>query len=163
MILVDSNIPMYLIGAPHPHKSDAQRLLEKLVSERQRLVTDAEVLQEILHRYVAIDRRDAIQPAFDALLGVVDQVLAVDGIAAERAKQIVLGHRRPSARDALHLAVMEQHGVEQILSFGSGFDGFLGVRRACHDPRQSPKFLRRSPGPASTIEKGLSTGRLHHA
>lgn len=41
-----------------------QRLLERLVSERQRLVTDTEVLQEILHRYVAIDRRDAIQPAF---------------------------------------------------------------------------------------------------
>jgi predicted nucleic acid-binding protein len=63
VILVDSNIPMYLVGASHPHKSDAQRLLEKLVSERQRLVTDAEVLQEILHRYVAINRRDAIQPA----------------------------------------------------------------------------------------------------
>ena len=62
---------MYLIGAPHPHKADAQRLLEKLVSERQRLVTDAEVLQEILHRYVAIGRRDAIQPAFEALLGIV--------------------------------------------------------------------------------------------
>src|SRR5438445_6914042 len=43
LILIDSNIPMYLIGAPHPHKSDAQRLLEKLVSDRQRLVTDAEV------------------------------------------------------------------------------------------------------------------------
>ena len=55
MILVDSNIPMYLVGASHPHKADAQRLLEKLVSERQRLVTDAEVLQEILHRYVAIN------------------------------------------------------------------------------------------------------------
>ena len=53
MIFVDSNIPMYLIGAPHPHKSDAQRLLEKLLSERARLVTDTEVLQEILHRYVA--------------------------------------------------------------------------------------------------------------
>ena len=61
MILVDSNIPMYLVGAPHRHKGDAQRLLEKLVTDRQRLVTDAEVLQEILHRYVAIDRRDAIQ------------------------------------------------------------------------------------------------------
>jgi predicted nucleic acid-binding protein len=72
MILVDSNIPMYLVGGSHLHKADAQRLLEKLVSERQRLVTDAEVLQEILHRYVAIDRRDAIQPAFDALLGIVD-------------------------------------------------------------------------------------------
>jgi len=120
---------MYLIGAPHPHKSDAQRLLERLVSERQRLVTDAEVLQEILHLYVAIDRRDAIQPAFDALLGIVDQVLAVDGAAADRAKEIVLGHRQLSARDAVHLAVMEQHGIEQILSFDSGFDGFPGVAR----------------------------------
>jgi uncharacterized protein len=129
VILVDSNIPMYLVGAPHPHKSDAQRLLEGLVSQRQRLVTDAEVLQEILHRCVAIDRRDAIQPAFDALLGVVDQVLAVDLAAVERAKQIVLGHRRLSARDAVHLAVMEQHGIGQILSFDSGFDGFPGVSR----------------------------------
>jgi len=129
VILIDSNIPMYLVGAPHPHKSDAQRLLEKLVSNRQRLVTDAEVLQEILHRYVAIDRRDAIQPAFDSLLGIVDQVLSVDLSVAERAKQIVLGHRRVSARDAVHLAVMEHHGIEHILTFDSGFDGFPGVTR----------------------------------
>lgn len=129
MILVDSNIPMYLVGAPHPHKSDAQRLLEKLVSDRQRLVTDAEVLQEILHRYIAINRRDAIQPAFDALLGIVDQVLAVDRTAAERAKEIVLGHRQMSARDAVHLAVMEQQGIDQILTFDSGFDGFPGITR----------------------------------
>jgi len=129
VILVDSNIPMYLVGGPHPHKSDAQRLLEKLVSERQRLVTDAEVLQEILHRYVGINRRDAIQPAFDSLIGVVDQVLAIDGADAERAKQIVLGNRHLSARDAVHLAVMEHHGIDKILTFDSGFDGFPGVIR----------------------------------
>lgn len=129
MILVDSNIPMYLVGGPHPHKSDAQRLLEKLVSDRQRLVTDAEVLQEILHRYVAIDRRGAIQPAFDALIGIVDQVLPVDQAVVERAKKIVLGNRRLSARDAVHLAVMEHHGIEHILTFDSGFDGFPGVTR----------------------------------
>jgi predicted nucleic acid-binding protein len=129
VILVDSNIPMYLVGAPHPHKSDAQRWLEKLVSDRQRLVTDAEVLQEILHRYVAINRRDAIQPAFDALLGIVDQVLPVDRAVAERAKEIVQGHRRLSARDAVHLAVMEHHEIERILTFDSGFDGFPGITR----------------------------------
>jgi uncharacterized protein len=129
LILVDSNIPMYLVGAPHPHKVDAQRLLENLISNRQRLVTDAEVLQEILHRYVAIDRRDAVQPAFDALLGVTDEVFAVDRAAAERAKEIVMGHRKMSARDALHLAVMERHGIERILSFDSGFDGFPGISR----------------------------------
>ena len=120
---------MYLVGGHHPHKTDAQRLLEKLIRDRQRLVTDAEVLQEILHRYVAIDRRDAIQPAFDALLGVIDQVLAVDRTVVERAKQIVLEYRRLSARDAIHLSVMEQNGIEQILSFDSGFDSFPGIAR----------------------------------
>jgi len=129
LIFVDSNIPMYLIGAAHPHKIDAQRLLEQFVSERQRLVTDAEVLQEILHRYVAIDRRDAIQAAFDALLGIVDEVFPVEAMAVERAKTIVLGRWRLSARDALHLAVMEQQGVERIMSFDTGFDGFPGISR----------------------------------
>jgi len=73
VIFIDSNIPMYLVGAPHPHKSDARRWLEELVSGQERLVTDAEVLQEILHRYVSIARPDAIQPAFNALLGLVDE------------------------------------------------------------------------------------------
>ena len=129
MIFVDSNIPMYLVGASHPHKIEAQRKLEKLIRDRQRLTTDAEVLQEILHRYVAIDRRDAIQPAFDALLGVVDEVLAVDNKTVERAKQIVLEYRRLSARDAIHLSIMERHGIERILSFDSGFDSFPGITR----------------------------------
>jgi uncharacterized protein len=120
---------MYLIGSPGPQKTDAQRVLEKLVSERERLVTDAEVLQEILHRYAAVNRRHDIQPAFDAILNAVDEVLPVDRDVLERAKQIVLGYRRLSARDAIHLAVMEQHGIERVLTFDTGFDGFPGITR----------------------------------
>jgi len=133
VILVDSNIPMYLVGAPHPHKADAQRLLEKLIADRERLVTDAEVLQEILHRYVAINRRDAIQPAFDALLGIVDEVLSVDRAVVESAKQIVLGYRQLSARDGVHLAVMAEHGIGRILSFDAGLDNFPGIERLGRD------------------------------
>ena len=129
MILIDSNIPIYLVGAPHAHKTDVQRIVEKLVTERQRLVTDAEVLQEILHRYGAINRRDAIQPAFDALLAIVDQVLPVDHAIVEKAKQIVLAYRHLSARDSIHLAVMQQNGIEQIASFDAGFDVFPGIVR----------------------------------
>jgi hypothetical protein len=129
VIFVDSNVPMYLVGASHPHKADAQRALERLVSARERLATDAEVLQEILHRYVAIDRRAAIQPAFDALLGVVDDVFPVDARTVERAKTIVLARQRLSARDALHVAVMEQHGIARILSFDDGFDDVPGIER----------------------------------
>ena len=90
MILVDSNVPMYLVGATHPHKTDAQRLLERFALDRRRLVSDAEVLQEILHRYVAIGPRDAIQPAFEALLSTVDDVLPVTVETLKRARDVVL-------------------------------------------------------------------------
>ena len=129
MIFVDSNIPMYLVGAAHPHKAEAAALLESAIAAHERLVTDAEVLQEILHRYVAIDRRDAIQPAFDALLGVIDEVFQVDREGVERAKSILLGSKRLSARDALHLAVMETHAIDRIMSFDQGFDGIPGIVR----------------------------------
>jgi hypothetical protein len=129
MIFLDSNVPMYLVGAPHPHKTDALRLLERTITDGERLVTDAEVLQEILHRYTAIHRRDAIQPAFDALLGVVDEVFAVELSDVERAKTILLGHPALSARDAVHLATMERQGVTRIMSFDAGLDGYPGVER----------------------------------
>lgn len=129
MIFVDSNIPMYLVGAPHPHKTDAKRWLEELVTGHERLVTDAAVLQEILHRYVSIQRPDAIHPAFNALLGVVDEAFPVDRAAVERAREIVLGRMGISARDAIHLAIMQTHGIKKILSFDRGFDAFPGITR----------------------------------
>lgn len=129
MIFVDSNIPMYLIGAAHRHKVDAQRLLERAIADQEKLVTDAEVLQEILHRYTAINRRDAIQPAFDALSGVVDEVYPIGKEQVERAKTIVLGRQRLRARDAIHLAVMERHGVTRIMSFDADYDGLPGISR----------------------------------
>jgi len=129
MIFVDSNIPMYLVGAAHPHKGDARRLLEDVIAAGERLVTSAEVLQEILHRYVAIDRREAIQPAFDALVGVVDEVLDIGRRDVERAREFVLGTPGLSARDALHAAVMQREGITRILSFDAGFDELPGITR----------------------------------
>jgi predicted nucleic acid-binding protein len=129
LILIDSNVPMYIVGASHPNKVAALRILEKAIMDSQRLVTDAEVFQEILHRYISINRREVIQPAFDALLALVDAVLAVDQEAVVEAKQIVQGYPKLSARDALHLAVMRLHGIDRILSFDSGFDGIRGITR----------------------------------
>jgi len=129
VVFIDSNIPMYLIGAAHPHKTDAQRLLERCIAIEQRLVTDAEVLQELLHRYAAIGRLDAIQPAFDSLLGVTDEVFPVERIDAEKAKDVLLGSKGLSARDALHVAIMRRYGVSEILSFDTGFDGCPGIKR----------------------------------
>lgn len=129
MIFIDSNVPMYLVGAAHPSKIAAQRLLERVIADGERLVTDAEVLQEILHRYVAIARRDAIQPAFDALLGVVDEVFSVEQADVERAKDLLAGNPALSARDALHVAVMGHQGVTRIMTFDTDFDLVPGLSR----------------------------------
>jgi len=129
VIFIDSNIPMYLVGAAHPNKDAARRLLEDCITRGERLVADAEVLQEILHRYVAIDRRDAIQPAFDALLNVVDHVYPVEASDIDRAKTLVLGMTRLSARDAVHVAVMQRYDVERILTFDMGFDSVPWIER----------------------------------
>ncbi len=129
MIFVDSNIPMYLVGAAHPHKTDSQVLLERLIAAGERLVTDAEVLQEVLRRYSAIDRRDAIGPAFQVILDVVDEVFAIEKRDVLRAGEIAQNPSMLSARDAVHIAVMERRGIASVLSFDADFDRWPGLKR----------------------------------
>jgi predicted nucleic acid-binding protein len=120
---------MYLVGAAHPHKTDSQILMERLIAAGERLVTDAEVLQEVLHRYAAINRREAIEPAFRVILDVVDDVLAIEKRDVLRAGEIGQNRALLSARDAVHIAVMERHGIESILSFDADFDRWPGLKR----------------------------------
>lgn len=129
MIFIDSNIPMYLMGAAHPHKEGSRRALERLIGESARLVTDVEVIQEILHRYGAIGRRDAITPCVDTLQALADEIFSIDVEDVLRARDHMGSSSSISARDAIHVAVMHRYGVETILSFDSGFDGIPGVRR----------------------------------
>jgi predicted nucleic acid-binding protein len=129
LIFVDSNIPMYLIGAVHPHKAEAQVILERLIAAGQRLITDAEVLQEILHRYTAIDQRQAIGPAFQVTLDIVDEVIPIEKAEVLRAGEIAQNRALMSARDAVHIAVMERHGIRSILSFDGDFDRWPGLQR----------------------------------
>ncbi len=129
MIFVDSNVAMYLVGAAHPHKTDSQILLERLIAAGERLVTDAEVLQEILHRYTAIHRREAIEPALRVILEVVDDVFAIERRDVLRAAEILQHPSQLPARDAVHIAVMERHAVGSILSFDADFDRWAGLKR----------------------------------
>ena len=120
---------MYLVGAAHPNKDAARRLIEASIDGGERLVTDAEVFQEILHRYVAINRRDAIGPAFDALSGLIDETHAIDVGLVERARALVENHVGLSARDAIHVAVMQREGISTVMSFDRGLDRVPGIRR----------------------------------
>ncbi len=129
MIFVDSNIPMYLVGADHPNKTDAQRLLERAIVAGEALVTDVEVFQEILHRYVAIDRRDAIAPAWQLLSSITDQVVSIDFDDVTAARDLILAGSAVSARDSIHVAVMRRLDCTRILTFDRGFDDIPGISR----------------------------------
>ena len=128
MIFVDSNIPMYLVGEDHPNKGAARQLLERAIADGEVLVTDAEVLREILNRYVAIACHGAIGPATDAILGVVDEVYAVEREDVERARRLVITTGM-STRDAVHIAIMRRRGITRILSFDRGLDQVEGIAR----------------------------------
>jgi uncharacterized protein len=129
VIFVDANVPMYLIGRDHPHKVDAQSIVERLAGERRRLVTSSEMFQEILHRFISTDRRDKIELAFETLQAIVDQVLAVESADVFAAKDLVHSHPQLSARDAVHIAMIRRREIAEILSFDRGFDTVAGITR----------------------------------
>ena len=129
MIFIDSNVPMYLVGSPHPNKDRALAMLSRLARDGERFVTDVEVYQEILHRYTAIQRLDAIGPAFESLDAIADDVLTFGMSEVRAARALICSVNGLSARDALHVAVMRKAGANRILSFDSGFDACPEVDR----------------------------------
>ena len=129
MIFIDSNVPMYVVGAPHPNKDRVLALLAQLTGDGERLVTDVEVYQEILHRYTAIRRLDAIDVAFANLDAITDEILPFDISEVRAAKTLLDSVDGLSARDAVHVAVMRRAGVHRILSFDQGFDVCPGIDR----------------------------------
>lgn len=129
MIFIDSNVPMYLIGASHPNKTRAIELVNRLVGAGERLVTDIEIYQEILHRYTAIRRTDAIDVAFRSLDAIADEILTFGMGEIRAAKSIIDAVDGVSARDALHVAIMRSSRIDRILSFDHGFDAFPDLDR----------------------------------
>ena len=129
MIFIDSNVPMYLVGANHPNRDRAVAILTQLVRDRVQLITDVEVYQEILHRYTAIQRPSAIDAAFESLDSIADDVLTFGMPEIRAAKALIGSVNGLSARDALHVAVMREAGTNRILSFDTGFDTCPGIDR----------------------------------
>ncbi|HRC84822.1 MAG TPA: type II toxin-antitoxin system VapC family toxin [Thermoanaerobaculia bacterium] len=82
-----------------------------------------------MHRYVAIGRRDAIEPAWKALSSWVDRVFPVEFEDVDAARRYLEADLALSARDALHVAVMKRHGVSRVLTFDQDFDRIKDLQR----------------------------------
>ena len=130
MAFVDANIPIYAAGREHPLKEPCANIIRAIANHPDRYVTDAEVLQELLHHYLRTQRWEMgrrILARFETLLqGRIEPVYPEDVLEASR---IADDTPRASARDLVHVSVMRRVGTELVISTDADFDAITGVRR----------------------------------
>lgn len=127
---IDTNIPMYAGGAPHPLRVPCQRVIKAIVAGEIEAVTDSEVLQEILYRYLKLGEREKGFKVFDSFQRIMSGVvLPVEEQDILKARELVEQYSHLSPRDSVHLAVMLNNGISEIISTDRDFDRLEGIRR----------------------------------
>ncbi|HEV2854943.1 MAG TPA: type II toxin-antitoxin system VapC family toxin [Thermoanaerobaculia bacterium] len=130
MILIDTNVFIYAAGKESPQKGPCQRFLDRIVDGKgPAACTNAEVLQEILHRYRSLKVPEVGFQLFDAITHLGIPVLAVTDRTMAEARRLLEEYPALSTRDSVHLGVMREHGIEEVLSYGTGFSDVPWVKR----------------------------------
>jgi hypothetical protein len=129
MILVDSNVLIYAAGTDHPNKEPSVNFLEKASRGAIDAVVDAEVLQEILHRYRAILRWSNGQQVYDLSRRIFPIVIPITAEILDRARGLLDAYDQLKARVALHAAVVLTQDLDAICSYDHDFDQIEAVER----------------------------------
>lgn len=117
MIFVDSNVFIYAVGRSHPLKAEARNFFLDSSKEGKRLVTSAEVLQELLHVYLPVERMKALDAAIELATLGVDRVIVIDSAAVLHARNLADNFPGLTARDLLHLSVCQLHKIKELKTF----------------------------------------------
>lgn len=129
MVFIDSNIPMYYTGNEHPNRYQTIIHLEALISKKTKLVTNTEVLQEILHRYRCLKNMKGMQDTWDCLYSFIDEVSPIEEKDVNQARNLLFAYPKISSRDAIHAAFMRRYKIKKIFSFDKGFDQIPFIER----------------------------------
>ena len=118
MVFVDTSVLMYAVGREHPLRRPARRFFAAATTDQQPLATSSEVLQELAHAYLPVERTQALAAA----LRIVDRT-RMEVWPLER-DDVILGielaarHPALGARDLCHLASCQRRGVTRVKTFG---------------------------------------------
>jgi uncharacterized protein len=129
VILVDSNIFMYASGGEHPHRTSCLVFLDRIAERDVRAVIDAEVLREILYRYISLGRWVEGRSVFDNARILLGDVLPVTAEVMDVARRLADEYPGFRARDAVHAAAVVVYGLKGICSFDRHFDRIQGLSR----------------------------------
>ena len=121
-IFVDTNIPMYAVGKEHPLRATCRQAMAHISNEDVGVVTDVEVHQEILHRYLALKMPEQARQVSFYFQEIVPAVLPITLVDLERARELSADYPTLEARDLIHIAVMLNNGLSRILSADAHFD-----------------------------------------
>ena len=128
---LDVNVPMYAAGRAHQHKASCVWVLTEIANGRLDTIIDAEIIQEILYRYGAIQQwQIGVQMARN-LLELVPTVLPVTVSDMQTAVSLFAQYapQGVKARDVVHTAVMHTHQLTHIISTDTHFDQIEGIIR----------------------------------
>ncbi len=128
---LDVNIVMYAAGAEHPLKAPCMAVLQMAVDGQIDIVIDAEIIQEALHRYGSLQRWKMAQEVSESLFTLASSVLPVGEAEMRRTLRLfeLYAPKGIRARDLLHVAVMQENGLSQIISTDVHFDQIPGITR----------------------------------
>lgn len=129
-VFLDANVPIYASGKEHPNKEPCARILMMAAEHPLSFVTNAEVLQELIHRYLAVRRwrlgREVVRGFAEVMQDRIKPVYVEDIIEAA---SLADRHQSVSARDLVHVAVMNRMGIDRIVSSDTDFDRLPGITR----------------------------------
>lgn len=120
MIFVDTNVFMYAVGRAHSLQSEARSFFEAS-AERERLLTSAEVLQELLHAYVPPGRLATLDSALELVRRSTVEVWPLEAEDVLLARQLQDQFPEIGARDLCHFACCRRRGIDRIKTFDRGF------------------------------------------
>lgn len=128
---LDVNVPMYAAGKAHPYKESCVWVLTEIANGRLDVVIDAEIIQEVLYRYGAMQQWQIGVQMAQNLLDLVPVVLPVTGNDMKTAVSLFAQYapQGVKARDVLHTAVMQTHQISHIISTDKHFDQIEGMAR----------------------------------
>lgn len=126
MTFVDTNVFMYAVGREHPLRDEARSRLFGAVERGAALVTSAEVLQEMLHAYLAVGRGATLDAANTLVAGCTDEVWSVEAVDVHLARALHTEHPGLGARDLIHVACCRRRGVTDVMTFDRALAAAMG-------------------------------------
>lgn len=115
MIFVDTNVIMFAVGREHPLRAPAREFFEENLDLG--LCSSAEVLQELVHAYLPVQRARALDAAFQLVERCIPRVFSIDAEDVRSVRSLVDRFPALGSRDLLHLAVCRRHDVKKIKTF----------------------------------------------